>query len=225
MWHAFYHSWILRYGPPDTIVTDRGANFQSTLFQEQCRDLGVRHNSTTAYHPQANGTVERIFRHMGAALDIAMMSTQTSRWDEALPQVVQGHNAAVSTSRGHSPFYLFHGWQPRLPSDLPVPTSTDTDPDAEHSIDNDREAAAATRTANAAANATRWGGRREDITVGTHVWLRDEVNGSWSGPHEVLETPTPFNVVLRLPQGSRTHPRVHISRVRKAAHNNSLETH
>ena len=50
---------VLRHGPPKIIVTDRGSNFTAELFRELSKALGVKHRTTTAYHPQSNGHTER----------------------------------------------------------------------------------------------------------------------------------------------------------------------
>ena len=57
---AFYRNWFPRFGVPDEVVTDQGAQFLSSSWKEMMRTLGVKCNNTTAYHPQANGLVERI---------------------------------------------------------------------------------------------------------------------------------------------------------------------
>ena len=45
---------------PARITTDRGTQFTSGTWGDWCQKQGVQHITTTAYHPQANGMVERI---------------------------------------------------------------------------------------------------------------------------------------------------------------------
>jgi hypothetical protein len=54
--HALLTGWISRFGHPQTITTDQGRQFESQL------------SRTTAYHPAANGLVERFHRTLKAAI-------------------------------------------------------------------------------------------------------------------------------------------------------------
>ena len=55
---AFLTGWISRFGVPSTIVTDRGRQFESQLWNTLMTLLGSKRARTTAYHPQTNGMVE-----------------------------------------------------------------------------------------------------------------------------------------------------------------------
>jgi transposase InsO family protein len=55
---------VARHGSSTYLITDRRSNFTSVFFNETCRILGVKHLNTSAYHPQANGAIERIHSTM-----------------------------------------------------------------------------------------------------------------------------------------------------------------
>ena len=59
---ALHKSIIKRYGPPEVMITDRGTNFTSELFQTFCKKFDIKHRLTTAYHPANNGETERFNR-------------------------------------------------------------------------------------------------------------------------------------------------------------------
>jgi len=65
---AFISNWVARFGVPATVTTDRGAQFTSATWTKMCQGLGMQHVLTTAYHPQANGMVERFHRQLKEAL-------------------------------------------------------------------------------------------------------------------------------------------------------------
>ena len=56
---AFIDGWISRFGTPSTITTDRGAQFESSLWRQLTQLLGSKKIRTTAYHPSSNGLIER----------------------------------------------------------------------------------------------------------------------------------------------------------------------
>ena len=62
---ALVAGWISRFGIPAVMVTDRGVQFTSAVWAVLCQRLGIRHNTTTAYHPQSNGMIERFHRQRG----------------------------------------------------------------------------------------------------------------------------------------------------------------
>ena len=48
-----------RHGAPEHLLSDRGANFLSSLIQDVCKYLGIKKVNTSGYHPQTDGLVER----------------------------------------------------------------------------------------------------------------------------------------------------------------------
>jgi Integrase core domain. len=53
--------WIAFFGLPETIISDRGTQFELGVWPEFTNLLGIKPKTTTAYHPQFNGLVERIY--------------------------------------------------------------------------------------------------------------------------------------------------------------------
>ena len=51
---------ICQHGSPKTLITDQGRNFTGNLLHQLNEIIGIEHRFTTAYHPQANGQVERV---------------------------------------------------------------------------------------------------------------------------------------------------------------------
>ncbi|XP_015161420.1 uncharacterized protein K02A2.6-like [Solanum tuberosum] len=49
---------ICRFGVPESIITDNGANLNSHLMKEICEQFKITHRNSTAYRPQMNGAVE-----------------------------------------------------------------------------------------------------------------------------------------------------------------------
>ncbi|BHF62300.1 hypothetical protein SprV_0200528200 [Sparganum proliferum] len=84
--------WISTFGVPATLTTDRGSQFQSSLFREFTKLLGCAHITTTAYHPASNGLVERLHRQLKSAL---MSQTESAAWGVNLPLALLGIRSSV----------------------------------------------------------------------------------------------------------------------------------
>ena len=66
---VLYERFIVVFGMPAKLLTDRGVNFTSALVQQLCATFGIHKCQTTAYHMQCNLQVERfhqmLFRMIG----------------------------------------------------------------------------------------------------------------------------------------------------------------
>jgi len=51
---------IARFGVPQAIITNHGRHFRNIMMTELTDQLGLCHDSSTPYYPQANGLVEAI---------------------------------------------------------------------------------------------------------------------------------------------------------------------
>ena len=120
---ALIRHWISRFGVPSEISSDRGAQFTSSLWAAVAQMLGTKHSRTTAYHPQANGLVERFHRHMKSALMARLSGTN---WMNELPWVLLGIRTAPKEDLGTSSAELVYGSPLTVPGDF-VATSSDAD--------------------------------------------------------------------------------------------------
>ena len=112
---AFVCHWLPRYGVPDTVVTDRGAQFTCSFWKTLLEQLGIASISTTAYHPQANGLVERMHRTLKAALKARL---NNAAWMDELPLVLLGMRSAWKEGPDSTPAELLYGESLRLPGHL-----------------------------------------------------------------------------------------------------------
>ena len=112
---AFLQGWISRFGVPSTVTTDRGAQFESALWGSLMQILGTKRLRTTAYHPIANGLIERFHRHLKAALKC---QPQQDRWMDALPLVMLGIRSTIKEDIGCSTAEMVYGSTLRLPGEF-----------------------------------------------------------------------------------------------------------
>ena len=109
---ALLAGWIQRFGVPSTITSDRGPQFTSALWAAVCRLLNISHLQTTAYHPQANGLVERFHRRLKDALRARAAGVN---WHSHLPWVMLGIRSAWREDAEFTPAEAVFGSQPVLP--------------------------------------------------------------------------------------------------------------
>lgn len=110
----FISGWIAQYGVPLRITSDLGRQFESSIFAELTRILGIDHFRTTPYHPQSNGMIERWHRTVKAAIKCH----DNVNWTETLPFVMLGLRAAIKEDIGASPAELLYGTTLRLPGEF-----------------------------------------------------------------------------------------------------------
>lgn len=111
---ALLSTWIARFGCPTDIVTDRGSQFESALFQCLSKIAGFEHKRTTAYRPACNGLVERFHRQLKAAI----VCHANEGWTESLPWVLLGVRTAFKEDLQSSSAELVYGEPLRLPGEF-----------------------------------------------------------------------------------------------------------
>ena len=108
---------VLRFGAPYQLHSDQGPNFESKLFQEMCRLLGIAKTRTTAYHPQSDGLVERFNKTLQQMLS-KLVNEFRSDWDSLLPFVMSAYRSTPHRSTLVTPNRLMLGREALLPVDL-----------------------------------------------------------------------------------------------------------
>ena len=103
-----------RLGFPEEAVTDQGSQFTSDLYKEMCKFEGVERHTTSPYHPQSNGLVERFNRSFKHILR-KLCQDHPKDWDRFLPAVLFSYRDVPQESTGFSPFELLYGRTVRGP--------------------------------------------------------------------------------------------------------------
>ena len=117
---VFYECFIAVLGVPAKLLSDRGANFTSTLVEELCSAFGIQKCRTTAYHAQCNGQVEH-FHQMLFHMIGKLSRDKKAQWEQHLPELLQAYNSTQLVVTSYLPHYLMFGRHPHLPVDYYFP--------------------------------------------------------------------------------------------------------
>ncbi|XP_041366972.1 uncharacterized protein LOC121381693 [Gigantopelta aegis] len=113
----FFNNFVVHYGLPKRIHSDKGANFVGKLMTELCNLLNIDKSSTTPYHPMGNGMCERFNRTLCDMLG-TLDSNSKKDWKTHIGPLVHAYNCTRHETIGWSPYFLMFGRHPRLPVDL-----------------------------------------------------------------------------------------------------------
>ena len=194
--HAFVSGWIARFGVPSTITTDRGSQFESNLWQQLMHLLGSVRIRTTAYHPAANGLVERFHRQLKAGL---MTHAPQTQWIDALPLVLLGIRTCLKEDLGSTTAELVYGATLRLPGEFFDCVEVIADPLSY--VSRLRTTMQQLRSIPTAHHTHRNTHVDKDFATCTHVFVRrDAVRKSLQPPYD-----GPFPVVKRAPKHFTLH--------------------
>jgi transposase InsO family protein len=216
--------WIYRFGhTPETIVSDRGAQFVSSFWKEFCRIIGVKIKLSTAYHKETDGQTEIMNRYIDQRLR-PFVTYYQDNWSELIPLIDRAQISLPHESIGMAPYQLKFGMEPRNSWDWKTPKATTpleklNYADAKKLAQRMEQAwkiakgnmqAAQDRMA----RATDQKRRPIDWEVGEEVFLSTKnlkshrpsrkLANQWEGPFKILEK-VGHSYKLELPAGSQIH--------------------
>ncbi|KAI1003905.1 hypothetical protein K3495_g4305 [Podosphaera aphanis] len=101
------------HGTPENVVSDRGSQFVSQFWRELGSRLGVTLKPSSAFHPETEGQIERVYSSVEQYLR-ALISYHQDDWVEWLPLAEFAGNNVISKTTGVSPFFANYGYHPKL---------------------------------------------------------------------------------------------------------------
>ena len=185
---ALDSGWVSRFGVPSTITTDRGSQFESSLWTALMKLLGTARLRTTAYHRQANGLIKRFHWHLKGALR-AHPSSNT--WTESLPLVLLGIRTAVKEDLQFSTAELVYGTTLRLPGEFISPSSVLTPSDHSDYVTRLRSFMAELKAKSPRTSGTYQNFIHPSLSKSSHVFIRRDsvkrpLQRPYDGPYKVL---------------------------------------
>ncbi|KAI5116973.1 hypothetical protein M0805_002060, partial [Coniferiporia weirii] len=209
-----YHQFSL----PKHIISDRGPQFTSLVFQTLCTHLRIKSKLSMAYHPQTDGQTEQANQEVEAYLRI-YCRTAPHAWADSLTDLEFSHNIQTHSVTKTSPFTIMMGYNP-----IPIPSVIeDTDlPSLSQRLrlltSIRKEALAAHDLAHTHMARFRTQGFKP-FKLGDKVWLEAtnlhfpnrsrKLSPEQEGPFSIIQVLSPLNYHLKLPDTWRIHPIFH----------------
>jgi hypothetical protein len=222
-----------RFGLPDKIISDRGPQFASKAFLELLKLLNIKSALSTAYHPQTDGTTERVNQEIEAYLSIYCAS-HPEEWPKALHTLEFTHNNRRHADRRHTPFELMFGESPIA---IPLSYETTNYPNMESKMKNlqrNREEALAAHELARSRMANRRTSTFTPFKKGDRVWLdsrnlktnyHKKMKPKREGPFTITEVLGPITYRLKLPATWHIHDVFHATLLRPYKQNETYGVH
>jgi hypothetical protein len=112
---------IACFGVPQAIVTDHGSHFRNFMMSELTEKLGLRHDNSMPYYPQANGQVEVINKVLITMLR-RMIGIHKTSWHTMLFSTLWAYRTSFKSATRFTPFRLVYGVEAILPIECKIPS-------------------------------------------------------------------------------------------------------
>ena len=118
---ALVSGWFSQHRQPDSLQSDRGAEFVGEVLECLSGMLDYEKLHTLSYRPQSNGQVERMNRTLLQQLS-CMCGDKPRTWDQMIPHIFSAYRCCVQKSTGQTPYMMVYGEERKLPVDLQYET-------------------------------------------------------------------------------------------------------
>jgi len=225
---------LLVHGAPECILTDQGSNFNLALAQEFYRLFQIAKNTTTAYHPQCDGLIERFNDTLVRTISKLQLENPND-WDELVPPALFSYNTSIQESTKFTPYYVIHARKPVLVIERAVEGGSrnpmgslshymgqieeqlqDTTAIAKQNLDN-------AQVRQKALYDTRVSHARHPFKEGNQVWLMNKVppkagqsskfHPKWLGPYTIMKQSSPVNYIIEGHLGRENN--IHVQRLKR----------
>ena len=161
---------FIQYGLPDQIISNRGPQFASNIFNGIMNAVGIKHSMSTAFHPQTDGQTEHYNQELEAYLQI-YCAYKPDDWSNKLSVAQFVHNSRTHEAIEQSPFQLIYGTKPIALPEASEKTNSPVANDRINQLYKSREEALATHELACIKMMERTTHQAKPFKVNDQVWL------------------------------------------------------
>ena len=217
---ALWEMWT-RLGIPEEILTDQGSQFTSSLMHEVNELLKIKSLTTTPWHPQTNGLVEKFNGTLKTMLR-KLAVEQPREWDKFIPALLFAYREVPQESIGFSPFEMLYARSVRGPmsvlrhawteeeSNEEMKTTAEYVCDLRNRIEETCKIASENLKKASARQAKYYNrhAKKREVSVGKKVLLllptkHNKLELSWQGPFVVEDKINSFDYKIKMGQRSK----------------------
>ena len=108
---------MMRFGVPESLVSDNILQFDKNAFREFCSSLGITNRNSTPAYSQSNDQAEATNKAIVNGLKRRLEGVK-GRWAEELPSVLWAYRTTLRRSTGETPFSLTYEAEAVIPAEV-----------------------------------------------------------------------------------------------------------
>ncbi|CAL1412853.1 unnamed protein product [Linum trigynum] len=116
-----FNNIMIRFGIPQSIVTDHGTQFDCRPFENFCARNRIVLTMASVAYPQTNGQAEASNKLILQGLK-KRLGDAKGAWTTELPHVLWAHRTTYKAATGETPFSLTYGSEAVAPEELNLPS-------------------------------------------------------------------------------------------------------
>ena len=221
-----------RMGLPKVVQHDQGSNFTSNLFKQVLQSLGITQITSSAYHPQSQGVLERYHQTLKSMIRKFCHDRQDD-WDKGVDFLLFATRETPCEGTGFSPFELVFGHDVRGPLKFIKEKFLSPEPESETNILDyvsdvkermyaARDIAQANLAQSQKLMKTRFDKDSRDRTFdpGDQVLVLLPIQGEplrakFSGPYQIEKKLNSVNYVVKTPDRKKSRRVCHVNMLTK----------
>ena len=198
---CLYEHVVAYFGVPQPILSDRGAEFTSCVWESLTQVLGTNIRMASPYYPQGNAVIERSHRTLNNMLRTMLLEKKGKGWSTLLPSIMLYMNSMIQEQTGVSDCEILFGQNPNLPSDLSFAPAVSIMEDREGYVKQLKRELGDIRAKLSRILGQEKNQEKNPFSVGERVIItilprenRNKLLAKWKGPFTITKVPNRFQI-------------------------------